>query len=67
MCYTITSCSHGGIGRRDRLKIYFSQESIGSSPIASTMLKFPHIYGVFILLVLFKKVAKNNRNFTVKM
>ena len=31
------TCSYGGIGRRDRLKIYFSQESVGSSPTTSTI------------------------------
>lgn len=35
--YLICSRSYGGIGRRDRLKIYFSQESFGSSPNTSTI------------------------------
>src|SRR5690606_6535625 len=49
-------CPDGGIGRRARLKIWFSQGSAGSIPVLGTPIKKDHlISGLFLLVKMYEK------------
>lgn len=58
--------SYGGIGRRDRLKIYFSKESIGSTPITSTnFIKNLNYYSLSFYMIKIIKCFILNLNFVI--